>query len=76
MNAAILGELFRKVIPVLLGGFRALLVRDGVITQGDASQWMQTTAAILAFVVTACWTRWILPFLKKMLSRPITTTQS
>lgn len=59
-----IGTLIRKIVFAIAGGFIAKIVASGVLTQGQIDAWIELTVAILAAVLVACWTKWILPWIK------------
>lgn len=65
----VLGQIVRKILAALLGGAITWLINSGVLTQGTAEQWLELTAAMIAFALIACWTNWILPWFKKLLDK-------
>ena len=69
MSTVFIGQLIRKILSAFLGAAILTLVNAGVLTQGSADQWLETTGAIVAFALIACWTNWIWPWIRKLLNR-------
>lgn len=69
MNVVFIGQLVRKLLAAALGAWMLALVNAGVLTQGTADQWLETTGAIVAFLLIAGWTNWILPWFKSKLQK-------
>ncbi len=69
MSTVFIGQLVRKILAACLGAFILTLVNAGVLTQGSADQWLEATGAIIAFALVACWSKWIWPWIQKLLNK-------
>lgn len=59
----IIGEWLRKLISLAVGGWLVKLVDAGLLGSEDATLIVQAAVAVALAIATACWTRFIKPWL-------------
>ena len=62
-------SVLRKIVFAAASGVIAKIVASGVLTQGQIDAWIEMTIAVIAAVLVACWSKWILPWIQKLLGK-------
>ena len=67
------GSMIRKGLFAVAGVWIAKLIESGVLTDGDITRIIEIAGALLVMAITSLWSSVILPWIKKIMTKKVST---